>query len=195
MITALAQYIAGCLLRNDIIESEKLDIYIYGFEVMISSISGFAIALILGIAFSQLLECILFLIIFVSMRSFCGGYHADTYLKCNCIFAVTIASVMLLVKLITAPPIYIHFLIGVFSLITVIAFTPVENKFKSLDLKTKKKCRVISIFLTVVFSIVSVMLDNMFSCFSVVIDTALLIVAVSVMIEIIRKRGERNEGG
>lgn len=78
MITALAQYIAGCLLRNDIIESDKLDIYIYGFEVMISSISGFAITLILGLAFSQLLECILFLIIFVSMRSFRSGYHVDS---------------------------------------------------------------------------------------------------------------------
>ncbi len=88
---------------------------------------------------------------------------------------------------------YIHFLIGIFSLITVITFTPVENKFKPLDLKTKKKCRVISIFLTVVFSSVSVMLDNMFPCFSVVIDTALLIVAVSVMIEIIGKRGVNNE--
>ncbi len=27
MITALAQYIAGCLLRNNIIDGEKLDIY------------------------------------------------------------------------------------------------------------------------------------------------------------------------
>lgn len=109
MITALAQYIAGCLLRNDIIESEKLDIYIYGFEVMISSISGFAIALVLGLAFSQLLECILFLIIFVSLRSFCGGYHADTYLKCNIIFAVTITLVMLILKLVPQYPIYPFF--------------------------------------------------------------------------------------
>lgn len=193
MITALAQYITGCLLRNDIIESEKLDTYIYGFEVMISSISGFAIALILGLVFSQLLECILFLIIFVSLRSFCGGYHADTYLKCNSIFAITIALVMLILKFVPQYPIYIHFLIGIFSLMTVITFTPVENQFKPLDDKTKKKCRIVSTFLTVVFSSISVLVDNMFSCFSVVIDTALLIVAVSVMIEIIRKRGDNNE--
>lgn len=193
MITALAQYIAGCLLHNDIIEGEKLDIYIYGFEVMISSISGFTIALILGFAFSQPLECILFLITFVSMRSYCGGYHADTYLKCNSIFAVTITAVMLLFKFVPQYPIYIHFWIGVFSLGTVIIFAPVENKFKPLDIKTKKKCKWISILLTVLFSSGAVLLDDMFSCFSVVIDTALLVVAVSVMIEIIRKQGEHNE--
>ena len=188
MITTLAQYITGCLLRNDIIESEKQDIYTYGFEVIISSISGFAIALILGFAFSQPLECILFLIAFVSMRSYCGGYHADTYLKCNSIFTLTIAAVMLFFKFVTKYPIYIHFLIGVFSLVTVIIFAPVENKFKLLDIKTKRKCKWVSILLTTLFSSGAVMLDDIFFGISVVIDAAL-----SIMIEIIRKRGERNE--
>lgn len=153
MITALAQYIAGCLLRNDIIDGEKLDIYIYGFEVMISSISGFAIALILGLAFSQILECIVFLLIFVSMRSYCGGYHADTYLKCNSIFAATITVVMLLVKLEPQYPVYVHFLVGVFSLVTVILLVPVESKFKPLDGAAKKKCKLISVLLTLLFSV------------------------------------------
>lgn len=38
MITSLAQCIAGFLLRNKTIDGKKLDIYIYGFEIMISSV-------------------------------------------------------------------------------------------------------------------------------------------------------------
>lgn len=193
MITTLAQYIAGCLLRNNIIDGEKLDIYIYGFEVMISSISGILIALVLGLAFSQLLECIVFLFIFISMRSYCGGYHADTYLKCNAIFAVTITAVMLLVKLAPQYPMYAHLLIGVFSLVTVIVFAPVENKFKPLDDAEKKKCKLISVLLSLLFSVSTILLDFIVFQLSIVVDAALLIVAVSMMIEMIRKRGERNE--
>lgn len=193
MITALAQYIAGCLLRNDIIDGEKLDIYIYGFEVMISSISGFVIALLLGLAFSQILECIVFLLIFVSMRSYCGGYHADTYLKCNSIFAATITAVMLLVKMVPQYPVYVHFLVGVFSMLTVILLAPVENKFKPLDDATKRKCRSISVLLALLFSVGAVLLHGVVYKLSIVVDAVLLIVAVSMMIEMIRKRGERHE--
>ena len=93
MITSLAQYITGILLKNNIIENEHLDIYIYGFEVLISGALSLFIGLILGLIFSQLVECIVFLIVFVTLRKYCGGYHADTYLKCNTVFAINIAIV------------------------------------------------------------------------------------------------------
>ena len=63
MITSLAQHIAVFLLKNEIIDSEKLDIYIYGFEIIISSVISILIGLIFGITFSQFLECTLFLIV------------------------------------------------------------------------------------------------------------------------------------
>lgn len=93
MITSLAQYITGILLKNNIIVNEHLDIYIYGFEVLISGALSLFIGLILGLIFSQLVECIVFLIVFVTLRKYCGGYHADTYLKCNTVFAINIAIV------------------------------------------------------------------------------------------------------
>ncbi len=71
MITSLAQYITGILLKNNVRENEHLDIYIYGFEVLISVALSIFIVLILGLIFSQLVECIVFLVVFVALRKYC----------------------------------------------------------------------------------------------------------------------------
>lgn len=64
MITSLAQYITGILHKNDIIDGKKLDIYIYGFEIIVSGVISVFIGVTLGIIFSQVLESIIFLIAF-----------------------------------------------------------------------------------------------------------------------------------
>lgn len=69
MITSLAQHIAVFLLKNEIIDSENLDIYIYGFEIIISSVISILTGLIFGITFSQLLECTFFFFFFNSVYS------------------------------------------------------------------------------------------------------------------------------
>lgn len=60
MITSLAQNIAIFLTENDIIDNKNLDIYIYGFEVMISNALNILIAAALGFAFSQILKMVVF---------------------------------------------------------------------------------------------------------------------------------------
>lgn len=102
MITALAQIISGYLIKNKIIDNTKLDIYIYGFEIMISNIICFGMGLVIGAVCSEFIECILFLIVFILLRRYCGGYHAETYLKCDIIFMTNILLVMLMLKFISA---------------------------------------------------------------------------------------------
>lgn len=181
------------MLKNEIIESEKLDIYIYGFEVMISSICGFAIAAILGLLFWKFWESMLFLIVFISMRSYCGGYHADTYLKCNSVFAFTMSAVMLLVTFVPQYSVWVHPVVSAACLLTVLALAPVENEFKPLDEPTRRKCRIISIILLLLFGCGGVLLHRAFFQWSLTIDIALFIVAVSMIVEVIVKRGEKNE--
>lgn len=185
MITTLAQCIAGCLLRNGIIDGEKLDIYIYGFEIIISNTCGFLIAFILGLFFSQMVECAVFMLVFVILRSFCGGYHADTYLKCNTIFATTLTFVMIYVKYIPYHSAKMGIVMGIFSLLTIILFSPVENKFKPLDEPTKRKCKIMSLCLACIVLLLSILLRITTAKLCVVIDITLLIVAVSMIIEII----------
>ncbi len=193
MITSLAQWIAGFLLKNNAIESEKLDIYIYGFEVMISSICGFLIASFMGAVFSRFWESMLFLIVFVSLRSYCGGYHADTYLRCNSIFAGTMLAVMLFLTYTPEYSFLVHPAVCAGGLCAALALAPMESPYKPLDAITRRKCRIISIILLLLYGCAGCALHSAYFRFSITIDASLLVVTASMLVEVILKRGERNE--
>ena len=64
-----------------------LEIYVYGFELIISSIVETGALLLVGFLISKFVETILFLVSFSSIRFFSGGYHANSYFKCDyCIY-------------------------------------------------------------------------------------------------------------
>ncbi|MCD7840625.1 MAG: accessory gene regulator B family protein, partial [Erysipelotrichaceae bacterium] len=110
MITSMAHYIAVFLLKNDVINKENLNIYIYGFELMISSGINIVTTIVLGVLFSKLTECLVFLISFILLRKYCGGYHANSYLKCNTIFTTNIIIVVLILKIGVTSTIRTHYI-------------------------------------------------------------------------------------
>lgn len=63
-------------------EPEKEDIYIYGLELIISTVMGLISILFISVVLSNIKLGILFIFIFVPLRLFTGGYHAATYCKC-----------------------------------------------------------------------------------------------------------------
>lgn len=98
MIAWLANYLVRVLLKNEIIETDKIEIYQYGYEIIISTIITFLIVLISGIILDCLPAAILYFLIFAVMRQICGGYHAQHYWSCNTLFAVVTVSMLLLFK-------------------------------------------------------------------------------------------------
>lgn len=193
MITSLAQIITGCLIRNKIIGNTKLDIYIYGFEIMISNIICFGIGLLIGAIFSELLECIIFLTAFVLLRRYCGGYHAETYLICDTIFTINVLLVMIILKIISVYPIYVHFIIVCVSIVSAVMLAPVENKYKPLTIEEKKRHKLNAVVMSLVMIIISSVLCFISFKFAAVIDMALITVALSMIIEVLRKGCENNE--
>lgn len=193
MITSLAQYITGILYKNNIIDSKMLDIYIYGFEVIVSGFVSIFIGLALGFIFAQIPESIVFLIVFILIRKYCGGYHADTYFRCNSIFMINIAIVMIILKINFNYSIYLHFIIGLICIITYITLAPIENKYKPLTYEEKKKYRITAIIISLIFFCISSVVYFNFLKFSIVIDMALMSVAISMIIERLRKGRDKSE--
>jgi len=193
MITSLAQIITGCLVRNKIIDNTKLDIYIYGFEIMISNIICFGIGLLIGAVFSEFLECIVFLTVFVLLRRYCGGYHAETYLVCDTIFTANILLVMTILKVMSVYPIYVHFIIAVVSIVSAVMLAPVENKYKPLTIHEKKKHKSYAAVISLSMIIISSVLFFINFKFAAVIDMASISVALSMIIEVLKKGSENNE--
>lgn len=145
MITYLSRKLTGFLCRNSIIESDKAEIYQYGYEVFISGMLGFIISIVIGIISGHLIESLIFLVFFVPLRQLSGGYHADSYLICNIVFTAIFLSILaaacFISQRLTIP---IAILCEIFTFLTMFFLAPIENKNKPLDEEqitlNRKKC-------------------------------------------------------
>lgn len=134
MVLWLSSKILSFVSRFVQIPPEMKDIYQYGIEITISFIFNVVLVLLCSIALTDMLAGIVYLFIFIILRSFTGGYHAKTYLKCNAIMVLTFVITFILYKITThyALPSYVCELITLLNLIPIIKFAPVTNNNKPL---------------------------------------------------------------
>lgn len=62
-----------------------IDVYVYGIEIILSTIVEIIAILVFSLCLSDIIDGLLFLLLFMSLRTFTGGYHAKTYRKCFCV--------------------------------------------------------------------------------------------------------------
>lgn len=89
VLERISAYLSTLLLQEKIITADEKDTYKYGFEITIANMINGLIVLSVGLGLNMLAEAILFYLVFVSLRFFCGGYHADSYIKCFFFFGLT----------------------------------------------------------------------------------------------------------
>lgn len=87
IITFLGKSISHFLCEKKVIAEQEVEIYQYGFEILISTALGLLITMAVGIVLHMFFLSVLYYVIFVTVRQWTGGYHADSYLKCNLTFA------------------------------------------------------------------------------------------------------------
>lgn len=89
MINKIANCIADFVCDKKMHEKNDYEraILVYGYEIILSSALSFAAVIVFGVAFCKLFEAIIFFLTFYFIRRRTGGYHADTYFKCNLIFS------------------------------------------------------------------------------------------------------------
>ncbi|HEX3077713.1 MAG TPA: accessory gene regulator B family protein, partial [Lachnospiraceae bacterium] len=87
MITKLANKITTYLVHKKIVSWEDVPIYVYGYEAIIASCINFMVVIGLGILFQQVFEALVFFGVFALTRVYSGGYHANSYFRCNIVLA------------------------------------------------------------------------------------------------------------
>jgi len=83
----LSSKIGNNLVHSNVVKEEDAEIYIYGINQILSSVVNVSSALIIGFIFGVFLEVAVFMAAYIPLRSFAGGYHAKTPLRCY-IFSV-----------------------------------------------------------------------------------------------------------
>lgn len=89
IVKNMSEYLTDQLCKEHIILKENKELYEYGFQITIANIVNAIIVVSVGILGAAPVSMLLFYFIFVSLRFFCGGYHAKTYAKCFLLFGLT----------------------------------------------------------------------------------------------------------
>ncbi len=80
--------------REHVIREDELEVCSYGLQITLANMINFIIMLSIGILYGTPWEMGGFYVVFISLRFFCGGYHANTYGKCFLMFGMTCFAAM-----------------------------------------------------------------------------------------------------
>ena len=82
MIARLAGKFVSFQISAGIIKEGDYNIYQYGYTMLVEIALNLVVSVCLGIWLRQIKSIIFFFFIFLPLRSYCGGYHANKAWKC-----------------------------------------------------------------------------------------------------------------
>lgn len=82
MLRLLADKCTGLLIKKGVIQDNQRSIYVYGFELFLSTLLCVVSIMSIGALGGHLSSVIIFLIFFMPIRMVAGGYHAKSYGAC-----------------------------------------------------------------------------------------------------------------
>lgn len=158
-------------------DEEVQNFYKYGIEISISSLLNIFLVVCLGLIIHHVIESIIFISIFILIRSFTGGYHANTYFKCNLLMCVTYILIVSL-NIILSNRITLPIVIGLvcFNLTVVWILGPVENKNKPIEQFRRTKLKVIGTIISIIINCIGIILIKSY------IGTMIIFTCVSISI-------------
>lgn len=196
MISKLSKLIALFLHKEHIIDDERIPVCEYGIELMISTMIGFLLVIMVGVMMNALAHALFFYLVFIGVRLYTGGYHADSHFKCKltlvlcCVFVLSSSCQYEALK-----DSKLYFLFLAIYLVSVILFSPVEHINAPLTEQEKKRNRGVSIIMAIVLVVVNVLSYIVVPSISAVLTMSLFVIAMLMMIAKIKERGQSYEKG
>lgn len=81
MLLKISSLLTNYFIKKKIIDTSKKEIMLYGFQLTLSTLAS-SLSILLISASSNVIYGIIFLIYFMPIRFFLGGYHATSYARC-----------------------------------------------------------------------------------------------------------------
>lgn len=132
MISSVANNITNYLICKKVIKDDDREIYQYGFEQVFSSLLNIATMLLLGIILGKIYQSLVLILSFMALRSYSGGYHANTPLHCYLLTVMSISAALSIMIFITIDR-FICLGLLVLSSVVILLFSPIGTKNKPLD--------------------------------------------------------------
>lgn len=141
MIQSLSSNITDQLVKNGIIVLEEKEIYSYGLQRGFTMVINILLSLVIGLVLGMPLESIIFMVAYIPLRSYAGGYHARTQFTCHILSLVIIVVALLAIKFISWTNTFSILLLLISgSLICFLSPVPDSNKpLNEKEIKAYKK--------------------------------------------------------
>ncbi len=182
MINKCANVCFNAVLGNKEMEKDEKEVYIYGFEIILSTVSSFLFMFLFSLLIGRPLYALIFFAIFYVLRLYCGGFHAKTYFKC---FVATNSLFILLVVLTQVVSLFnIDFILPYLLLISylvIIMFSPIKNINHPCSKKTMNKNKIKAILIASVYFTVLVVMYFLKIRGVYFVHSALSFILVSIM--------------
>lgn len=192
MISCASKLVLQYLLKKGVINdsSDEKEYYQYGIEITISSLLNVILIMGIGILFRSVIESIIFLVCFILIRQFTGGFHADTYLKCNCSFCISFIAVLIMYH-ITFDKINIWCSVAISVLCTAIVIfnCPIEHINKPIPKYKRKFHKSVATLLSVIYGVVGTVMVAMSNKYGALVLYTLVLVTVLIVFAIAKDRG------
>lgn len=193
LLHSCARYLASHLQEHCKIDETKKPVFIYGFELFLSTLASTLSIIIISLILGRMYTAITFLFIFIGIRLFAGGYHAKTYGRCFALTNAVYISVYAVSSLI--PNSLYRILLPAFilcSTIVILIFAPIRHKNHPLSQSTYRKNQKIAWITTMSVDCILFLLIITNSATFLVPVASVTLAAVAVMMAIPKLTERRN---
>ena len=196
-IEKISQSVVAFICRNMQVDDKMAEVYKYGVEITVSSLINFLLILISSMILDDLLAGIVFMTLFILLRSYTGGYHAETYLRCNIAFICTYLATYGIAQAVSGIEhnIVITVVMLVLAYIPIWIFAPVKNRHKYLSEEKIRFSRVVSAVVYFLSTLIAMILcvNNIWYGYLLAITD--ISISLLVMIEVfMQKKGYHPSG-
>ena len=182
----MTRKIVESLIANGAVPSEDRELYEYGIRQGSLMVINLVTVILIGMFLGMVLQSLVFMLAYIPMRTYAGGYHANTQLRC---YLLSIPFMMIVLLGIRMIPWNGYVCLCVLLCIGLVLYklAPVENPnrpFREIEFKVfKKRTRIIAVALScsaILFWIVGI------KQIAVSIIMALLMVSVMLILGVLK---------
>lgn len=141
MLKSIAEEITVALAANDIIETEEMEAYTYGLELLIPKVILYAAILVVSLITGTFFASVTFVVLLMCLRRYAGGFHCKTAETCLLFSFLIYLLALLGYEFVQNIPTIACGISSIISAVIVLIFAPVEDVNRPLDESEKIQYR------------------------------------------------------
>jgi len=185
MLNSVKTKILGYFIQIGLGEQGDLEVYEYGFILLLKKLFHIVTILAMGWLANELVNVAIFLLVYICIREYSGGYHSKSSLGCYICTVVIISLAIAFFKLELFHP-WIVLLILVICGVLIWFFSPQEAENKPLEFGEIQRYRKRTRIYLITFEIIALILHILLPTLEKGIVCALLIQSIMLLISIVK---------